>query len=142
MSHQIVLLIASGFIGFLGGTAALLAQQHLAWIPQKRIELRRAVFDEAVSALAMYEVDALDVELQSNPQTHDGIHPAPVLRLETKIKMERVRAQVQAFFPAATFEAFTQALNAPVNLKNIPNTDFAEKTSRALKLMAADIGLW
>jgi hypothetical protein len=139
---QVFQTLIAGVVGFLGGMVALWAQQHIAWRPQKRIELRRAVFDEALNALAMYEVDALDPALQANPPTANGIRPVVVLRLETKVQMQRARSQVQAFFPEATFEAFREALHANVRLDNIPNTEFTEKTAKALKLMARDIGLF
>jgi hypothetical protein len=133
--------ISQGFVGFVGGLAALWAHQYFAWKPQKRIELRRAAFDEARTALAMYEVDAVDVELQANPQTHNGRRSIPVLRVETRVQMQKARSLVQAFFPNTTFDAFKDALQAQVSLENIPYHDFTEKTAKALKLMADDVGL-
>ena len=140
--QQFVQIIASGFVGFIGGAAALWTQQRFAWLPQKRIELRRAVFDEAMNALARYQIDALDVKLQKAVEATGAQQPYVELRPETKVTMERARLQVHAFFPVATFEAFTRALNADVRINNIPNADFTEKSSTALKLMATDIGLW
>jgi hypothetical protein len=128
-------LLGSALIGLAGGIGALLAQHYLAWIPQKRTELRRAAFDEAVDALAMYQVDVLDAELQTPKRDQ------PELRLATRIKMQRSRALVHAFFPAATSEAVNQALDAPISRNNIPHTDFGEKTARPLRLMAQDLGL-
>jgi len=141
MVQAAVQVILGGFVGFVGGIGAVWAQQYIAWRPQKRIELRRAVFDEALNALAMYEVDALDPALQAKSAAANGMRLHVELRLETKVQMQRARSQVQAFFPEATFEAFREALDAMVGLNYIPNTEFTEKSTKALKLMAVDIGL-
>jgi hypothetical protein len=133
----------SALIGFLGGLGALWAQHHFAWVPRKRIELRSKIFDDAMNALAMYETDALDAALQANSQAYSGggLSPHVVLRLETRLLLERTRLQVNAFFPPSTAEAYDAALRADVSLKNIPNRDFAEKSDRAFKLMAKDLRL-
>jgi hypothetical protein len=62
--------------------------------------------------------------------------------LARELEAPEIVLSVQAFFPEATFEAFREALHANVGLNNIPNTDFTEKTAKALKLMARDIGLF
>jgi hypothetical protein len=66
MLESILQTIVSGIVGFAGGAGALWAQQHFAWKPQKRVELRNKVFDEAMNALASYETEALDARLQDD----------------------------------------------------------------------------
>ena len=131
--------IASAIIGFIGGAAALWAQQHILWRPQKRIELRRATFDQAVDALARYEVDALDAEFQNTEREKQQLRVA--IRLETRVLMQRARLQVEAFFPKATSDAYKAALNAIIRIDNTPNSEFTERSVIAIKMMAADIGL-
>lgn len=134
-------IIGSAIIGFIGGAAALWAQQHILWKPQKRIELRRTTFDQAVDALARYEVDALDAEFQKAEREKPGDHLKVAIRLETRIVMQRARLQVEAFFPKATSDAYKSALHAIVSLDTIPNSEFTERTVTAINKMAADIGL-
>jgi hypothetical protein len=143
MLESILQPIVAGLVGFVGGAGALWAQQRFAWRPQKRTELRNKVFDEAMHALAMYETDALDAALQDKWQEYSGkgLRPHVVLRVETRVLLQRTRSQVQALFPPKTFEAFDAALRADVRLDNIPNADFADKSQKAFKLMALDLGL-
>ena len=89
----------------------------------------------------MFEVDALDPALQATPMSASGMRLAVELRLATKVQMQRSRSQVQAFFPEPTFEAFREALDDTISINSVPNTKFTEKTAKALKMMAADIGL-
>ncbi|HEV8695152.1 MAG TPA: hypothetical protein VGQ93_13360 [Lysobacter sp.] len=131
--------IGSAIIGFFGGAAALWAQQHILWRPQKCIEIRRAVFEQAVDALARYEVDALDVEFQNTDREKQKLSAA--IRLETRVLMQRARLQVEAFFPEATSNAYKAVLHAKIGMDNVPNSEFTERSVIAIKMMAADIGL-
>lgn len=143
MWAAIIQTIVAGVVGFVGGVAALWAQQRFAWRPQKRTELRNKVFDHAITALAMYETDALDAALQANSAQYSGLGLAPhvVTRPETRVALEKARLQVQAFFPAATFAAFEKALKTNVSLNNIPNTAYYQNADNAIKVMAKDLGL-
>jgi hypothetical protein len=134
-------IIGSTIVGFVGGVAALWAQQHVQWKPQKRIEVRRAVFDQALDALARYEVDALDADFQKSERNKPGDHLKVAIRVETRVLMQRARLQVEAFFPKATSDEYKAALHAIVSLDTIPNTQFTERSVAAIKMMAADIGL-
>jgi len=134
-------IIGSAIIGFVGGAAALWAQHRILWKPQKRIELRRAIFDQALDALARYEVDALDVELQRANRAKEGERLAVDVRLETRVLMQRARLQVEAFFPKPTSDAYKAALHAVVSIDRIPNTEFTERSVAAVRTMAVDIGL-
>jgi hypothetical protein len=145
-SQMIALLqtILAGIVGFVGGCAALWAQQRFAWKPQKRIELRNKVFDDAMNALAMFESDALDSRLQATKGDHagSGYVPTTIFRTETRVAMQKSLLQVRAFFSPEASSAFDTALRANVRLDNIPhNDDFAAKADRAVKLMAQEVGL-
>src|SRR5713101_2860103 len=131
-------IIGSATIGFIGGAAALWAQQHILWKPQKRIELRRTTFDQAVDALARYEVDALDAEFQKTEREKPGDRLKVAIRLETRILMQRARLQVEAFFPKETSDAYKAALHTIVNLDTIPNSEFTDRAVTAIRMMAAN----
>jgi hypothetical protein len=138
---DVLSVIGSAILGFFGGAAALWAQHRILWKPQKRIELRRAIFDEAVKALAHYEVDALDVDLQDANRIREGERLAVEIRLETRVLMQRTRLQVEAFFPTLTSDAYKAALHAPIGIRHNPDTEFTKRSVTAIKMMAADIGL-
>lgn len=134
--------ILAGVVGFVGGCAALWAQQRFAWKPQKRLELRNRVFEDAMTALAMFESDALDAKLQATKFDYKDLVPHVIFRTETRVAMQKTQMQVKAFFSDEAFQAFKTAINANVRLDNIPhNDDYAAKADKAIKLIAKEVGL-
>jgi len=133
-SNFMIQTIVSMLAGFVGGIGAAWAQHWFAWRPQSRMELLRKAFDEAVSALAMYEADAYDPRLQEDRRRFIEF------RKETGVQMQRARALVQAFFSEQAFIAFCEALDA-TDVASVPNSDFTAKRTRALQLMANYVGL-
>jgi hypothetical protein len=116
-------------------------QQRFIWEAQKRIEFRRAALDEALRALAMREADAYSLSLQSKATAVDGLRRVVEFRDETAEQMQRARYLVRAFFPSETASSFEKALDTPISIKTIPDTDYSERVVPAVKLMAVDIGL-
>ena len=127
---DVVSIVGSAIVGFIGGAAALWAQHRIVWKPQKRIELRRSIFDDAVNTLARYEVDALDIELQKANRAKEGERLAVDMRLETRVLMQRTRLQVEAFFPKPTSDAYKAALHAPIGIDHNPHTEFTKRSVR------------
>lgn len=124
--------LLSGVVGFVDGVAALWAQQRFVWRPQKRTELRNKVFDDAMTALAMYESDALDAKLQGGKQAEysgTGYIPHIACRRETWIALQKSLLQVKSFFSEEAFAAYSLATRADIQLSNIPhNNGFADKS--------------
>ena len=109
---NIVYSIGAGIIGGIISPFVLaFLQQHIIWRAQTRFEIKQATFDEAVLALAMYEADALDINLQANKPVVGGVTPQIHFRLD-EIRIQKALALVEAFFSHATFSAFSDALSA------------------------------
>lgn len=62
--------VVGGLIGGIISPLILALLKHfIVWRSEKRLEIKGKVFDDAVSALAMRAVDALDEQLQSTRPT-------------------------------------------------------------------------
>ena len=111
--------------GLIGGIIGPAFYYLFIWKAQKKVELKRKAFEEATTALAMQEIDALDTDIQSeNAQKNARLHVG--YRNGTFIQMQRARYLVKAFFSPEVSYLFNKALNTKVNIANIPNTEFQE----------------
>ena len=126
-------LLGAGLLaGILSPLLLSFLQQRVIWRTQKQMEIKAKAFDEAMQALAMYKADAMDVELQSNKPSGNGLQPLTHLRQETKNNVQKSLAMIEAFFNEKTFIAFNAAISSGISLKTIPNTEhFERKTSSA-----------
>jgi len=134
--------IISGIIGGIISPFVLaFLQQYIIWQPQKRLELKQTAFDEAVQALAMYEADALDIEVQANKPSVEGLTPQTHFRPETKNQIQKALALVEAFFNQDTFSAFSSALSSGLSVASIPNVEHSKRRTKALQCMAKELEL-
>ena len=134
-------ILATGLIaGIISPLVLSFLQQRVIWRAQKQTEIRTKTFDEAVQALAMYEADALDVQLQANTPTGLGLRPVTNFREETRIQMQKSLALVEAFFNEETSQAYRDALSSGVSLDKIPNEEFSKRRTRAIRSMADELG--
>lgn len=120
--------------------------QHKYWQRQKQREWKYQVFCKAVDALAALVTDALDLALQANKATYKTKGGSELtreveLRPQTAQLMEEARGLVRAFFSTETAEAYEKALNSKVSIEDIPCLEFEENRLRAIKLMAAELGI-
>ncbi len=100
-------------------------QHQIIWRAQRTAEARRAAFDEAVKAIAMYEADALK--------------PEPTIRQETTDQMQKALALVEAFFSPQAFDALTQYTKR--NLSKGPSAELSRLRTSAIEKMATELGL-
>jgi len=139
---QFLQIVAGGLVaGILSPLLLSFLQQRVIWRAQKNTEIKIKVFDEAMQALAMYEADALDVELQANVPSGGGLRPITHFRQETKNQIQKSLALVEAFFNEQTFGAYSEALSSGVSLNTIPNKQHTDRRTRAIRLMADELGL-
>lgn len=90
----------------------------LAWLAQRRLELKMGIFNDAVKALILFEVDATNQELQNNNYEINGNRRRiyPFLRDETLALTGRSIGLLNAFFSQEVSQLFDKATNA-VSLK-------------------------
>jgi hypothetical protein len=116
--------------------------QHLTiWGWQRKLDLKIRIFDDAVRALSLREVDALDPELQNRKQSTGGVVRETEYRLETLEAMGKARSLVRSFFPQDAASAFDKALGCKLGLKEIPNSEFLDAQGIALRKLASDLGI-
>jgi hypothetical protein len=127
--------------GFIAGFIAPYVYQQFIWKDQKRIELKRAAFDEAVDALALHEVDALSPRVQAEAVEHEGLRRKVEIREETLVRMQRARYLIRAFYSQETSTAFSKALDTMVSLETNPSPDYQNNAVAAINLMASELDL-
>ena len=103
--------------------------------------MKFTIFQDAVRALSLWATDALDPGLQSKKATFNNVTRVTEARPETWELIEKSRGLVHAFFCSETFTAYDEALRAKISLQNIPNEDFEQKRTKAILLMAKELGI-
>ncbi len=131
--------------GILGGIISPLILSFLKhkviWQSQKKIEIKKAAFDDAVKALSMYSTDALSPEIQNAKTDYKGVQRVVGSRIETDEMMEKSRGLVQAFFSQEAYRAFDEALRTKISINEIPNIEFESKRVRAILLLSKELGM-
>jgi hypothetical protein len=134
--------IIAGMISGLMSPLILSWLKHkFIWKAQKRNEIKMAAFTDTLTALGSLERDALDAELQLNKKDYKGSMRLVELRPETIILMEKSRGMVRAFYSEATFNKVDKALREKVSIENVPNGEFDERRTTAIKAMAEELGI-
>lgn len=89
----------------------------LGWLVQRRSEIKIGIFNDAVKALILFEVDATNQKLQKENYRIGGLQRIyPFLRDETYALTMRSIGLLNAFFSQETSRAFDNAINS-VSLK-------------------------
>ena len=114
---------------------------NFIWRRQKSFELKYSVFELAVNALSALETDSLNPELQNNKKQYKGMQRHVEVKPETQEAIERAVAMTQSFYSKEALEALQKALGSKIGIENIPNTEFEEHRSNAIKIMAKELGL-
>ncbi|MFA9475231.1 MAG: hypothetical protein ACERJ2_11795 [Filomicrobium sp.] len=116
----------SGVLGaVIGGAIVAWFNYQYIWKSQKKLEQMRSVFDDAMEALARYEIDVQNKDLQD-------------LRPETKLAQAKALALVPAFFPEAS-DAYRHVFDAGHKLRAMIDDSYYEKVNEAVSLMAKEL---
>ncbi len=116
----------SGVLGaVIGGAIVAWFNYQYIWKSQKNLEQMRSVFDDAMEALARYEIDVQNKDLQD-------------LRPETKLAQAKALALVPAFFPESS-DAYRHVFDAGHKLRAMIDDSYYEKVNEAVRLMANEL---
>jgi hypothetical protein len=116
----------SGLVGaVIGGLIVAWFNYQYIWKSQKKLELMRTVFSDALDALAQYEVDVQNKDLQD-------------LRPETKISQAKALALVPAFFPMAS-DAYKHVFDAGQKFRATIDDSYYKRLNEAVTLMATEL---
>jgi len=116
-------------------------RHKIIWKSQKREEIKMNAFIDTLTALSSLETDALDVELQSNKKSYNGLSRIVEFRPETIIIKERARGMIRAFFSKETFEKVDKAMRTQVSIENVPNIKFEKNRTSAISALAEELGV-
>jgi hypothetical protein len=134
--------IIAGIISGLMSPLILAWFRHkIIWKSQKREEIKMNAFIDTLTALSSLETDALDVELQSNKKSYNGLSRIVEFRPETIIIKERARGMIRAFFSKETFEKVDKAMRTQVSIENVPNIKFEKNRTSAISALAEELGV-
>ena len=116
----------SGVLGaVIGGIIVAWFNYQFIWKSQKKLELMRSVFDDAMEALAQYEIDVQNKDLQD-------------LRPETKLAQAKALALVPAFFPKAS-DSYRHVFDAGQKLRAMIDDSYYKRVDEAVRLMANEL---
>lgn len=116
----------SGVLGAaIGGLIVAWFNYQYIWKSHKKLEQMRSVFDDAMVALARYEIDVQNKELQD-------------LRPETKLAQAKASALVPAFFPESS-EAYNNVFDAGQKLRALIDDSYYKRVNVAVRLMANEL---
>jgi hypothetical protein len=114
-------------------------QHYIVWREQQHFQTKKSVFDDAIDALALYEADAMNIELQATNVGAEGIRPITKFRDATSIEMTKALALVPVYFSAEAAQAYSSAYNAQLSPKSVPNSAYYERRGEATRLLAAEL---
>jgi len=138
MKDAIIAGILSGLISPL--VLAWLSHQ-IIWRSQKRNEIRINAFTDTITALSMFETDAMDMELQSIKREYKGQSRVLEYQPETSVAMGRAKGMVKAFYSTETYNIVDKAFNTKISIENVPNIEFYENRTAAVVAMSNELGL-
>jgi hypothetical protein len=102
-------------------------QHQFIWRTQRTAEARKLAFDEAITAISMFEADALN-------SAGGG---TAAIRQETKDQMQKALALVEAFFSQNAFDAFQKYTLR--DLSKVPSENLNQLRTKAIKTLATEL---
>jgi hypothetical protein len=112
LSQILVSILIALLSGFVAAYLTPLFNANFArrnWRHQKAFDLKYEVFQGAVTALAAWLTDALDVNLQNSKGQYKGASRLVEMRPETSQALEKYRGMVEAFFSHEVAQKFDEA---------------------------------
>ncbi len=137
----LVALTSGALSGIVSPLILSFLQHKCIWKSQKKLEVKYAVFTDAVKALSLYAADASDPGLQSKKGSYKGLERPVELRLETVELLERSHGLVSAFFSKEASDLFNAAQKAKISIEHGEFIDFHQKQKDAIVKLSAEIGI-
>ncbi|MFC1820531.1 hypothetical protein ACFLZG_05550 [Thermodesulfobacteriota bacterium] len=129
-----------------GGIVSWLRFRYV-WTNQKKIEHKFKTLDEATKALALFEREALDPEIQNKKRVYDKDEQKTSVRsielsAGTDILIRTALAKTKALYPERTYQCLDSTFKTQLDV-NDPNGDrydeFVKKSEKAIEEMSKDI---
>lgn len=139
--------IALVILGLFSGAILAWFQFKYIWVDQRMVELKLKTLEEAAKALALFEREALDPEIQGKKRVNDlgqsgAITRTIELSAETDVLMRTALVKTKALYTENTYQCLLTALGIHLDVK-VPNddahNDFIKQSEMAIEEMSKDI---
>jgi len=139
--------IALVILGLCSGAVLSWLQFKYIWINQRKLEEKFKTLDEAAKALALFEREALDPEIQNKKRIYDhGDNKTSFRKIElsaeTDVLMRTALVKTKALYSASAYQSLDEALKIQLDVKD-PSGDghheFTKKSEKAIEEMSKDI---
>ncbi len=139
--------IALVILGLCSGAVLSWLQFKYIWINQRRLEEKFKTLDEAAKALALFEREALDPQIQNKKRVYDNGDNETSFRkieltAETDVLIRTALVKTKALYSANAYQSLDEALKTKLNVKE-PNDErhheFIKKSEKAIEEMSEDI---
>ena len=139
--------IALVILGLCCGAILSWIQFKYIWVNQRRLEEKFKTLDEAAKALALFEREALDPEIQNKKRPYNHGEQGTSFRVielsaETDVLMRTALVKTKALYSESAYQCLDAALRTQLDVKN-PSGDrhheFINKSEKAIGEMSKDI---
>ena len=140
--------IALVILGLCSGAVLSWLQFKYIWINQRRLEEKFKTLDEAAKALALFEREALDPEIQKKKRIYDhGVNKTnvrvPELSAETDVLIRTALVKTKALYSESAYQSLDDALKTKLDINDPMSADrhheFLNKSEKAIEEMSKDI---
>jgi hypothetical protein len=139
--------IALVFLGLCSGAVLSWIQFKYIWINQRKLEEKFKTLHEAAKAIALFEREALDPEIQNKKRVYDhGDQGTSVrsieLSAETDVFIRTALVKTKALYSESAYKCLDAALRIKLDV-NDPSGDshheFIKESEKAIEEMSKDI---
>jgi hypothetical protein len=125
--------------GIVSGTIVAAVQHYFVWLEQQHFHIKKSVFDDAVTALSMYEADAMSIDLQAANHGAGGIRPLTKFQDATSLQIAKALALVPVYFSPEAALVYKIALASQLTQTNVPNSEYYARRDEAVRLLATEL---
>ena len=139
--------IALVFLGLCSGVILSWIQFKYIWIKQRKLELKFKTIDEAAKAIALFEREALDPEIQNKKRVYGTGDQGTSVRsievsAETDVLIRIALLKTKALYSESAYKHLDSAFRTKLDV-NDPSGDnhheFIEQSAKAIEEMSEDI---
>ena len=139
--------IALVFLGLCSGAILSWIQFKYIWVNQRKLEEKFKTLDGAAKAIALFEREALDPEIQNKKRVYDHGEQGTSVRsielsAETDVLIRTALIKTKALCSESAYKSLDSALRAKLDVKD-PSGDshheFIKQSEKAIEEMSKDI---
>jgi len=135
--------IALVFLGLCSGAILSWIQFKYIWVNQRRLEEKFKTLDEAAKALALFQREALDPEIQNKKRVYDhGEQRSIELSAETDVLMRTALVKTKALYSERAYKYLDSALKIQLDVKDpsgVRHDEFIKQSEKAIEEMSKDV---